>query len=210
MALTQNGLMAGVRTWLDGFANERLARYANARFVRFMGVSAVALTTSLVTVAVCDGVFHMTSVPTALISQVTGALVSYVLSRRAWGRRGKPDVLRETIPFWIVFVIATVISWAFTKLGYRTAAWMHLHGIKNVLVVEVIYFIGNVVTFLMRFVIFHYVLFADRHKTATDAVAGAAATAATANAASADLSRPGAHRRPLRDAQDRGGGRLGE
>lgn len=196
MALTQNGLMAGVRNWLDGFAGERLARYANARFVRFMGVSAVALTTSLATVAVCDGVFHMTSVPTALISQVTGALVSYALSRRAWGRRGKPDVLRETIPFWIVFVIATVISWAFTKLGYRMAAWMHLHGLKNVLVVEVIYFIGNVVTFLMRFVIFHYVVFADRRQTAHDAVTGAAAAATATATATAATATAAAHAAP--------------
>jgi hypothetical protein len=85
-----------------------------------------------------------------------------VLSRWAWERKGRPDLLRETLPFWIAFGVATLISYGFTKLGYDMAAWMHLHGVRNVLVVEVIYFIGNVVTFLMRFVFFHYVLFADR------------------------------------------------
>jgi putative flippase GtrA len=179
VGLIQNGFRAG-RGLLDGFASERLSRYANTRFVRFMGVSAVALLTSLVTVAVCDGIFHMTSGPTAIISQVTGACVSYVLSRWAWERKGRPDVLRETIPFWIVFVIATLISWGFTKLGYSMAAWMHLHGLKSVLVVEAIYFIGNVVTFLMRFVIFHYILFADRKPK--DVVAAAAVPAPTAEA----------------------------
>ena|ERR1700691_70321 len=156
MALAQNRLVAGVWRWLRG--------NAGVHFTRFGGVAAVALTTSLVTVAICDDVWHLTSGPTALISQVTGAIVSYVLSRWAWGRTGKPDLLRETIPFWIVFAVATLISWGFTKLGYGMAGWMHLHGFKSVLVVEVVYFIGNVITFLMRFVIFHYVLFTDRTK----------------------------------------------
>ena len=118
------------------------------------------------------GVLHLTSVPAALISQISGALVSYVLTRWAWERKGKPDVLRETIPFWVVFGVATVISTLATKLGYHIAASMHLHGFKHVLVVEGVYLVANVVTFLMRFVIFHYVLFADRAPESRDAATG--------------------------------------
>ena len=154
MALAQNGLMTGVRCWLR--------KNANARFARFMGVSAVALATSLTVLGVCDGILHLTSVPAALFSQIGGAIVSYVLSRWAWERKGKPDVLRETIPFWIVFGVATVISTLATKLGYFMARSMHLHAFRQVLFVEVIYLVANIATFLMRFVIFHYILFADR------------------------------------------------
>jgi putative flippase GtrA len=164
MALTRNWPVAGMRRWLRGNVTMRL--------IRFMGVAAVALLTSLVTVGVCDGVWHLTSVPTALISQVTGAIVSYVLSRWAWERQGRPDILRETIPFWIAFAVATVISTLFTKLGYRMAAWMHLHGFKDVLVIEIIYLVGNIITFLMRFVFFHYVLFANRTTDAGDEAVG--------------------------------------
>ena len=39
---------------------------------------------------------------------------------------------------------------------------MDLHGFEQVLFVEIVYLVANVVTFLMRFVIFHYILFADR------------------------------------------------
>jgi putative flippase GtrA len=163
VALTQSRLMAGVRGWLR--------RKANARFARFMGVSAVALATSLTVLGVCDGVLHLTSVPAALFSQIGGALVSYVLSRWAWERKGKPDVLRETIPFWIVFGVATVISTLATKLGYFMARSMHLHAFKQVLFVEIIYLLANVATFLMRFVIFHYILFADRTTGAPEAAA---------------------------------------
>ncbi len=170
MALTQSRLLAGARGWVR--------RNANARFARFMGVSAVALATSLTVLGVCDGVFHLTSVPAALFSQIGGALVSYVLSRWAWERKGKPDVLRETIPFWIVFGIATVISTLATKLGYFMARSMHLHALRQVLFVEFIYLLANIATFLMRFVIFHYILFADRtatvakHKATRRKVAG--------------------------------------
>jgi putative flippase GtrA len=154
MGLIPSPRPAGAWAWLH--------TEAGIRFIRFAGVSALALITSLVTVGVCDYLFHLTSGPTALISQVTGAIVSYALSRRAWERKGRPDLLRETLPFWIAFGVATLISWGFTKLGYSSAASMHLHGFQNAAVVEIIYLIGNIVTFLMRFVFFHYVLFTDR------------------------------------------------
>jgi len=162
VALTPDRLLV-VGVW------SRLRSNVGVRFARFMGVAAVALATSLIVLGVCDGVLHLTSVPAALISQISGALVSYVLSRLAWERKGKPDVLRETIPFWVVFGVATVISTLATKLGYHIAASMHLHGFKDVLVVESVYLVANVVTFLARFVIFHYVLFADRTTEARDA-----------------------------------------
>ena len=163
MALTQGRLVVGV--W------SRLRTNASVRFTRFMGVAALALATSLIALGLCDGVLHLTSVPAALISQISGALVSYLLSRWAWERKGRPDVLRETIPFWVVFGVATVISALATKLGYQLAASMHLHGFKHVLIVEGVYIVANVVTFLMRFVIFHYVLFADRGTKVKDAAA---------------------------------------
>ena len=168
MTLTQNRLAARLWSWTRS--------RVNARFIRFMGVSAVALATSLIVLGVCDGVFHLTSVPAALLSQIGGALVSYVLSRWAWERRGKPDVLRETIPFWVVFGVATAISTGATKLGYLMARWMHLHDFKQVLFVEAIYLAANIATFLMRFVIFHYVLFADRTPAAKEAVASPLST----------------------------------
>jgi putative flippase GtrA len=164
VALTHDRLEAGALNWLRS--------NVSMRFIRFMGAAALALATSLITLGICDGVLHLTSVPAALISQISGAIVSYVLSRWAWERKGKPDVLRETIPFWVVFGVATVISTLATKLGYHTAASMHLHGFKHVLIVEGIYVVANVVTFLMRFVIFHYVLFANRATDARDATTG--------------------------------------
>ena len=160
MALAQNRLVAKLRTKVG------------VRFTRFVGVAAAALATSEILLSVCNGVFHMTATPTAFISTFGGAVVSYFLSRWAWERKGKPDVLRETVPFWVISAMVWVILWLATKLGYHLASWMGLHGAKHVLVVDLVYLAANVVTFALRFVIFHYVLFADRTTAARAAATG--------------------------------------
>jgi putative flippase GtrA len=164
MALAQNRLIAGV--WA------RLRSKVGVRFTRFAGVAAAALATSEILLSICNGVFHMTATPAALISTFAGAAVSYVLSRWAWERKGRPDVLRETVPFWVISALVWVILWLATKLGYHMASWLGLHGFKHVLLVDLVYLVANFVTFLMRFVIFHYVLFADRTTAARAAATG--------------------------------------
>jgi len=165
MAFAQNRLVAA--TW------QRLRSKVGIRFTRFVGVAAASLATSEILLSLCNGVFHMTATPAAFISTFAGAVVSYVLSRWAWERKGKPDVLRETVPFWVISAMVWVILWLATKLGYHLASWMGLHhGVKHVLIVDLVYLAANVVTFLLRFVIFHYVLFADRTTAARAAATG--------------------------------------
>ena len=142
---------------------DRLRSKVGVRFIRFAGVAVASLATSEVTLALCDAVFHLTATPSAVTSWFTGAVVSYLLSRWAWERKGKPDLLRETLPFWIISVVVVVILTLSTKLGYTIARDHNLHGIKHAAVAGGVYFIANCVTFLARFVIFHYVLFTDRH-----------------------------------------------
>lgn len=176
MAFTQNRLIASV--W------QQLRTKVGIRFTRFAGVAILALATSETALALCNGVVHMTSTPAALVSNFAGAVVSYVLSRWAWERKGKPDVMRETVPFYVITAIVWVILWQATKLGYHIAAWMHLHGIKNVLLVGFVYLVANFFTFLVRFVFFHYVLFAEP------------VTAARAAATGPDAVPPGTRRTP--------------
>lgn len=164
MALAQNRLVAGV--W------GRLRTTVGVRLTRFAGVAIASLATSEILLSICNGVLHMTSTPAALISTFSGAAVSYVLSRWAWERKGKPDVLRETIPFWVISAVVWVILWLATKLGYHMASWMHLHGVAHVLLVDLVYLAANFVTFATRFVIFHYVLFTDRTTAARAAATG--------------------------------------
>src|SRR5208337_3818755 len=47
-----------------------------------------------------------------------------------------------------------------TKFAYHSAGWLHLSGTERVLYVDAVYGVANVGTFLLRFLFFHYVLFA--------------------------------------------------
>jgi putative flippase GtrA len=132
------------------------------RFTRFAAAAAAALTVTEIALSICSGVFHLTATRAALVSWFAGAVVSYVLSRWAWNRRGKPDLLRETVPFWMISVLVIVLLALANKFGYDSAAWLHLTGPQRVLWVDFIWLVANFGTFLLRFVIFHYVLFANR------------------------------------------------
>lgn len=164
MALAQNRLIAPL--W------SKLRTKVGVRFTRFVGVAAASLGTSEIVLTLCNGVFHLTATPAAIISWFAGAVVSYVLSRWAWERKGKPDVLRETVPFWVISAMVVVILTLATKFAYHAAAWMGLHGIAHVLFVDLVYLVANFCTFLLRFVVFHYVLFAEKTTAARAAATG--------------------------------------
>jgi hypothetical protein len=132
------------------------------RFARFAGAAVAALTATEIALTTCNGVFHLAATPAALVSWFAGAIVSYTLSRWAWNRKGTPDVLRETIPFWGISGVVIVLLTLANKLGYDSAAWLHLTGAKHVLWVDFVWLAANFCTFLLRFAIFHYVLFTDR------------------------------------------------
>ena len=137
---------------------------ANARFARFACAAAAALASTEVTLTVGNGVFHLASTPAALASWFAGALVSYACSRWAWERKGRPDVIRETLPFWVISVAVITGLTLANKLAYHSAAWLHLTGAKHVLWVDFVWLLANAGTFLLRFLLFHFVLFRTRQE----------------------------------------------
>jgi putative flippase GtrA len=132
------------------------------RFMRFVPVSLAALAASQITLAVLVGVASVSAGTAAFVASIVGAAVSYVLSRWAWERKGRPDLLRETLPFWMV----SVAAWIFLSfVSHEASLWSHHMGHshwEHVAVVNGAYFLANCVTFVLRFAIFHYVLFANR------------------------------------------------
>jgi len=149
--------MAGVPTkitkaaWhlLPAPVRRRLRSESGMRFMRFVPVSLAALV-------------GMSAGSAAFIASAIGAGVSYVLSRWAWERKGRPDLLRETLPFWAVSIAAwTFLSFASHEASLWSRHMGHSHW-KHVAVVNGAYFLANCFTFVARFAIFHYVLFANR------------------------------------------------
>ena len=144
-----------------GLAN-RLRTRLGKQFSRFVLVAAVSLAVSEFALFVFTEVLHLTGGISGVSAAALGALASYLMSRWAWERKGRPNVLRETIPFWIVSASAWLVLGLATKLGLHVARIVHAHGLKHFVIVGGIYFLANCVTFVSRFLIFHYLLFADR------------------------------------------------
>jgi hypothetical protein len=145
---------------LPGPVRRKLQSTAGRQFLRFLPVSLAALAASQLALLVFLGVIGLGAGTAGFVASMVGAAVSYVLSRWAWGRKGRPDLLRETLPFWVVSAAAwTFLSFASHEASLWSRSMGHSHW-ERVAVVAVVYFLANCVTFAVRFVIFHYVLFA--------------------------------------------------
>ena len=130
------------------------------RFGRFTIAAIAAFATTLIVLTICAGPLQLTATWASVISWFSGALVSYVLSRWAWKRKGRPSLLKETLPFWVVSAMVVVILTLATKFAYHSAGWLNLSGAERVLYVDAVYGVANIGTFVLRFLFFHYVLFA--------------------------------------------------
>ena len=132
------------------------------RLLRFAPAAALALATTQITYFICFSVLAMTGRASGAAGWLAGAAVSYAVSRWAWERKGKPRVLKETLPFLAVSLVVGIILTEASHFGYREAAALGLHGAAHDAFVQGFYLAANCFTFLTRFVIFHFVLFADR------------------------------------------------
>src|ERR1700742_2026516 len=130
------------------------------RFTRFTLVAVASVIASQVALSLLLGPGHQTAGFSGGLAAVIGAGVSYVLSRGAWERKGRPDLLRETLPFWLVSVVVWILLALVAKLGVHLASSMNLHGAERIGLTDGIYFLGNCVTSRLRFLLSHYALFA--------------------------------------------------
>lgn len=146
---------------MPGPVRRRLQTEAGTRFTRFLPVALASLLTSQIMLAILTG-FNMTAGKAALAASVVGAGVSYVLSRWAWERKGRPDLLRETVPFWLVSFAVWGILALVTHYAGSYAKQHDLHHLEKHLVIQGTYLAANCITFVTRFLIFHYVLFKNR------------------------------------------------
>ena len=145
----------------------RLETPAGRRFARFVVAALAAVITSQVVLGLLTGPIDLNSAGLAgVIAAMAAALVSYLLSRWAWERKGRPDLLRETLPFWAVSLAVWVILGLTSHYASVWARSMDYTHIEKHLVVQGAYFLMNCLTFVARFLIFHYVLFAGRDRVA--------------------------------------------
>jgi putative flippase GtrA len=166
MASAPSRTMATLLRLLPAPIRRKFEGETGRRFARFVLVALAAVIATQVALIIFLDEAHMTAGFSGGLAAVVGAAVSYVLSRWAWERKGRPHLLKETLPFWIVSVASWVVLALATKLGVHLAGPNAHHGLKWHLVVNGTYLGANVLTFAARFLIFHYVLFADRGSSA--------------------------------------------
>ena len=152
--------MALVTNRLSDTLQRKARSKLGIRFGRFTIAAITAFATTELVLTICAGPLKLSATSASLIAWFSGALVSYVLSRWAWKRKGRPNLLKETLPFWVVSAMVIVVLTLATKFAYHSASWMGLTGAARVLYVDLVYAVANLGTFLLRFLFFHYVLFA--------------------------------------------------
>lgn len=177
MVSAPDKIAQGMNRYLPAPIARRLGNEGARRFVRFVPAALAAVITSQVVLGLLTGPVNLSAGASGVIAAMVAALVSYVMSRWAWERKGKPDLLRETLPFWAVSLAVWVIL---GLTSHFASVWAHSMGythLKKHLVVQGAYFLMNCVTFISRFLIFHYVLFATRDRQAGEPVPEQLATA---------------------------------
>jgi putative flippase GtrA len=152
MALVTNRISDTITQKARGKLGIRFGRFAVAAFAAFA--------TTEIVFTICAGPLGLSATWATLVAWFSGALVSYILSRWAWKRKGRPSLLKETLPFWVVSAMVVAILTLANKFGYHSASWWHLHGAERVLYLDAVYGVANLGTFVLRFLFFHYVLFA--------------------------------------------------
>ena len=162
------GGAAPMRTLVDAAARLRPVRAVygygvqtvGRRFTRFAFGSALALSASEITLLVCLAA-HAWPTVSAAAGWFAGALVSYILSRWAWERRGRPHLLKETLPFWVLAGCTIVALSVATSMAHHLALVLGLAPVVRLAFDGAAYLAANTLTFLARFVILNYVLFAS-------------------------------------------------
>jgi putative flippase GtrA len=152
--------MALVTNRISDTLTRKVRGKLGVRFGRFAVAALAAFATTEIVFTICAGPLGLSATWATLVAWFSGALVSYILSRWAWKRKGRPSLLKETLPFWVVSAMVVAILTLANKFGYHSAGWWHLHGVERVLYLDAVYGVANLGTFVLRFLFFHYVLFA--------------------------------------------------
>jgi putative flippase GtrA len=146
---------------IPGPLRRRLDSHGGRRLIRFAPAAVLALCATQLTYFVLQ-VANVTAGIAGAAGWFAGATVSYLVSRWAWERRGWPHLLKETLPFVSISICVGIILTLTSKLATEQARDLGLHGLQKVLFAQGLYLAANCVTFVIRFMIFHYVLFNDR------------------------------------------------
>ena len=111
---------------VPGPLRRRLRTQGGRRLIRFAPAAVLALCATQLTYLICQ-LAHVTAGLAGAVGWLAGAAVSYVVSRWAWERKGRPDLLRETLPFWMISLCVGVVLTLTSKVAHAEARTLGLH-----------------------------------------------------------------------------------
>jgi putative flippase GtrA len=178
MALASNRLVSAVWHVFPAPVRRKLRGNTGRRLIRFAPSAVLAFAATQVTYDILMGPAEQTAGISGAAGWLAGAAVSYVVSRWAWERKGRPNLLKETLPFWAISICVGIVLTLASKLGAgvaRSAGFTE--GAGYVLIAQGFYLVANAVTFVLRFLIFHYVLFAGPRSAGEPSISSSSETA---------------------------------
>jgi putative flippase GtrA len=106
----------------------------------------------------------------SVVAWAAGAVVNYRLNRGwAWGRRGRANLWRELLPYWTITLTSLAISAWLTGLADRIGPRLFdSHGMRSAFVGGA-FLTGYAVMFLVKFTLYHYLVFRDRSRSRAEA-----------------------------------------
>jgi putative flippase GtrA len=140
---------------------------------RYTGASVIA---GVISEAVFVVAYWFGAVPlvASLLAFVAGAVPNYLMNRYwAWRRRGRPDRMREVLPYAMIVVVT-----ALTAILVTTAAdrWVRDHVTAHpvqVILVSAAFLATYGTMFILKFVLFDRFIFVDRPARTPDTTSAA-------------------------------------
>ncbi|MGA8246270.1 MAG: GtrA family protein [Nocardioides sp.] len=141
---------------VDRLRGDRLMRSGLVgRVARYGAGSVVATICSQATFLVLYGPVGASTTVTSTLAWLAGAIPNYWLNRSfTWGRRGRPSVTRELLPYAAIVLGTLGLAIVATALGARLLDGTSIPHVTQVLLVWGIYFLVYVVMFAFRFLLF--------------------------------------------------------
>jgi putative flippase GtrA len=161
MSLISPKIIDAVWRMIPGPVRRVLRSQGGRRLIRFAPAAVLALCATQLTYFVLQ-LANVTAGIAGATGWFAGAAVSYLVSRWAWERKGRPHLLKETLPFVSISICVGIVLTLTSKIATEQARDLGFHGFDKVLFAQGLYLSANCVTFVIRFMIFHYVLFVDR------------------------------------------------
>jgi putative flippase GtrA len=97
----------------------------------------------------------------SVVASIVGIIPGYTLNRRwTWGRRGRSDIWREVVPYWVTALVSTGLA-AFAT-GAANDAFASYSRDTRTIVNAAAYMLTYGVLFIAKYIVFDRVLFAHR------------------------------------------------